>query len=124
MNTINGKGWFVYSVSAIASRDIEAIQEANKSYYGRLEEGGLALRILLDLEAIECMMISRVSRNGAHVLEHPILGQLSWKAGTDFRTAKRYMILWLNGKEVLSVWPKAGHKTTSVWVEETHIGEI
>lgn len=59
------------------------------------------------LDAMSTAGFSRLSRRGWYVAEHPLLGQLSWKSGRDFRTAGRYFLLRLNGRLVLDAWPDA-----------------
>lgn len=86
---IQGKGWFVHHVSALAEGK-EQLVKNHKGYY-TLDS------LLNDLKRIADTGFARVSNRGRYVLDHPDCGQIAWKCGINFRNGKSYFYLWVNG---------------------------
>lgn len=99
---IDGKGWFVYTISALASgNDPRDDRGYNKTTLSELDR---VCRTLSDTG------FARHSRRGWLTLEHPDLGCVQWKSGVDFRTARNYFLMRLNGKLIVKAWPRPGQK--------------
>lgn len=111
MSAIDGKGRFVYLLSALASGDVEAL---NKQILKRKMTGDndVVTVIFQKISVLSETGFARVSRKGWKTLEHPDLGMVQWKSGYDFRTTGIYFFLRINGKRVLSCWPEAGKCST------------
>lgn len=90
-----GKGSFVTAVRALAKGGAPKVQSS------------LEAEVLAPLGEIERAGFGRYSRSGWYVVDHPCLGQLSWKSGRDFRSFRRYFLLRLNGTMILHAWPDA-----------------
>ncbi len=99
MEYIPNRGWFVSIVSGLATGDQMFIE----TY---LERGPLGIKWLREVCATLMRSgFARYSRKGWLTIEHPDLGIVSFKIGADFRTAKDYFFLRLNGREILRDWP-------------------
>ncbi len=111
METKRGKGWFVFTVSALASGDAEALMDPYN---------------LVDLKGIRstCVTLSisgfaTRSRRGWQTIRHPDLGTLQWKFGFQVGTALEYFFLRLDGRLLVRAWPKMGSKVTyAEWVSK------
>lgn len=87
-NIIEGRGWFVFTLSALVAGTKEAAAAILASPYNPYtKEGGEGIGELIQfLDSMAAAGFARVSRTGWRVIEHPELGQLSWKSGYDFRS--------------------------------------
>jgi len=94
---INHRGWFIHHMSSIAAGEPPC--EHGNPYY----MNPIALK--KDLEVLRDCGFTKVSSKGWEVISHPILGQISFKTGLNFRNGKEYIILRLNGKEILNYLP-------------------
>ena len=118
---VNGRGWFVWTVSCLrAGADPRKIVPGEGDYnpYTKGTGGELGFRLAAVLcerlgETLAVLLdsgVARTSRKGWLIINHPILGQVSWKSGSDFRTAKGYLFLRVNGRLVLSYWPSSAER--------------
>lgn len=105
MQAIENKGWFVYTLSGLATGDASVANE--RSMWS-------ADKIRAALDVLYGTGFARHSRKGWLTAQHPDLGLVQWKSGTDFRTVGNYFFLRVNGKPILNAWPKAGSSTTAV----------
>ena len=106
-----GRGWMAYVLTAAkygyfpdGKIDWEKKQEEWSSY---APEKPIEM-VQETLSVLAGSGFARLSRKGWHVMDHPDVGQISWKQGVDFRTVKPYFFLRINGKEVVKIWPKPG----------------
>jgi hypothetical protein len=91
------RGWFQFVLAALAAGDFASLVEAEH----------LPVDMLQDISRVldGAREFASISRKGWLVLDHPVLGQVSWKSGIDFRSACPYLIVRLNGRLVLRAWP-------------------
>lgn len=101
MKRIKWQGHFVSLLSGLAAGE----PETNPNY-------GL-IDLHRDLCALDATGMARKSRRGWSVIDHPLLGQISWKSGRDFRTALPYLFVRVAGRQVLAAWPDPGHTSVS-----------
>lgn len=110
-STITHKGRFVFLLSGLAAGDETFLNEYgadNPSPYLMGIQGlNKALMTLSDTR------VARYSRKGWLTIDHPDLGMVQWKQGWDFRTAKPFLFVRINGRQVLNWWPTTPHK--EVW---------
>lgn len=107
MKAINGKGWFVRTLSGLACGDTSFVHTCNRIDVREISE---------TLGHFVSSGFARVS-NGWDTMDHPDLGVVQWKSGVDFRTAQDHFFLRLNGRLILRAWPSAGSRRTDVkWV--------
>ncbi|MFC1622142.1 hypothetical protein ACFL13_02035 [Patescibacteria group bacterium] len=108
MNYIQGSGWFVNLLSGLASGDPRFVEEyINEEYPLMLGEKGLWELF----HTLQFAKVARTSRRGWQTIDHPILGTVQWKIGRNYRNAKPYMFVRVNGKEIIHLW------RTSAWLE-------
>jgi 3-hydroxyisobutyrate dehydrogenase-like beta-hydroxyacid dehydrogenase len=87
---IRNRGWFVSLLSCANAQEVaEAMSSAEKNNVNLVNILTSAVRGANEW--------SRTSRNNWRVMEHPILEQVTYKAGTDFRTVLPYLIVRVNG---------------------------
>lgn len=99
-NRVAITGWFAATIFALAEGNFDFFQDESWRRNGvKLEE------IKKVLSTLKNAGFARNSNRGWKVMEHPALGQISWKQGIDFRSCGRYLFLRLNGQMVISVWP-------------------
>lgn len=115
MKRINGRGWFVWTVSSLAAGE-DPRTEGNPYTRGveqRSLDFGVAEKLQAtlreDFDVLRDTGVARCSRKGWWYVDHPILGQVSWKAGVDFRSGKEYLFLRVGGRPVLAYWPGLSH---------------
>lgn len=100
-----GNGWFTATIRSLVEADLATLQSESWFRYGaKLDKIEITLANLMEDG------FARISRRGWKVIEHPVLGQISWRQGVDFRTCGGYLYLRVNGQLILSVWPRAGHQ--------------
>ena len=105
---IDGKGWFVWTISGLASADPKFIKDP-----GRMLSITDIATILRTLDHAEFSRFSR--RGGWRTAEHPVLGVIQWKSGVDFRTVLPYFLLRVNGEEIIHAWPDTSRSTTATF---------
>lgn len=99
-------GWFVFTVSGLMVGDKNIVKEYNN----------IKLKDIFSIcVSLRSSGFARCSRRGWWTLEHPQLGMVQWKEGVDFRNAKKYFYLRINGKPILSA--KEGWRPK--WTAET-----
>lgn len=110
--TIDGKGWFTFTVSGLASGDTAIVTRHNSADIKDIA------RVC---ETLQYSGFARCSRKGWWTLEHADLGTVQWKSGYDFRTAGEFFFLRLNGKLIVRAWPTAGSRryTRAQWVADS-----
>lgn len=102
-NTIVGKGLFVFTLSGLASGD-----EIFLSRYGSYESIQIHMGIQGLMQIFTVLRETNVAKPNKKRwfgVRHPDLGYLQWKQGIDFRSAKPYLIIRLNGRLILEWWP-------------------
>ena len=115
----HGRGWFVYLVSGLASADPDFVREMKE--YGEYCPSSLVPKISRIFEILGTLQfcgVAHISRRGWCGVEIERLGLLQWKMGFDFRAAKEYFFLRLNGRPLLQQWPENGFEGEIVWVAE------
>jgi hypothetical protein len=102
-------GWFSVTIRALSTGALDPIFNSHN----------VAADLKYICEVCKKMReigLVRVSRKGWDSVEFPGLGFLQWKWGYDFRSAKEYFFLRLNGKMLLRAWPKGGCSARAEWV--------
>lgn len=105
--SLSGKGWFVTLMDAISRGELSTVWNPEKMTV----VGNNALEFI-HRTVTGWIELATQSKKGWYMVTHPILGQIAWKTGTDFRTVGRYFFLRLNGKEIIWVWPQPGARSS------------
>ena len=109
--TAYNSGWFKFCLAAWADGNSAAIEAMAPN---PAAEHSATLRAVADtLYVIETAGVSRRTRKGWHEIAVPMLGQVSWKSGSDFRTGGAFLIIRLNGRVIARAWPQAGCREVS-----------
>lgn len=104
---IEGMGWFVNTISGLASGD--------PSFIIRFNDVDLK-EICRLLETTEAAGFPRVSRKGWTTLEHPVLGLIQWKSDGTL-SGVDYFFLQVNGEKIIEAYPEVGAQITQAkWV--------
>ena len=111
--TVEGKGWFVYTLSGLVVGDISIAENTDNK---------IDIRHILGV----CITLggagfARISRKGWRTIDHPDLGLVQWKSGIDFRSTHPYFLLRVNGEMLLKAWPNKALNGLSCaeWVSES-----
>jgi hypothetical protein len=125
MRTIDGQGWFIFTVTRLASggdpRDehqYNPYASAKECAYSPMDwrvAKVVSRALAKTLDVFQATGVARYSRRGWLVIDHPVVGQITWKSGVDFRTAKDYLFLRVGGKTILAYWPELPHQTDNRW---------
>jgi len=117
-------GNFVFTLGLLLTGDECLISEGEKNTQAGIRngwgEGGLGYNAQDVAQALQVLRetgVARISRKGWHTLSHPHLGTLQWKQGVDYRTARPYLFVRINGKLILKTGGRSFAKGSPVeWV--------
>jgi len=115
MQTITNRGTFILVVTGLAACDktfADAISQEKEAGGGRISQELINLRGIL--KTLAHAGTTRITRNKWHLIDHPVIGQISWKFRKDHLMAYERFYLRVNDKLVVEDSPHIDHKHTMV----------
>jgi hypothetical protein len=97
-------GWFERIMGGFINQDFPWSEENGSPPTYRLES------LWVSLAELEYTGVARISRRGWYTIDHPSLGQLSWKSGIGYTTGTRFLVVRRGGKVIM-------HFRAKEWLE-------
>jgi hypothetical protein len=119
MESIKGKGWFLWVLRGLTTGNSEFVSEYPKN------PNAPDINEIFDvLYTCHTAGLGRFSRRGWLTIDIPAIGTVQWKQGTNFRTLGRYGFLRINGTDILKVWPESTNRHGDAeWAAPTTVSE-